>query len=106
MIDWNDPDYKAAGHFYALVKSVSVKCSNSPALVASSNSTAANITSYVYTGNGTSGVPALAYTNRSTDLNGVGRGLSLLGVEGGKWQLAVLGLTGLFVTASQVALGL
>ncbi|KAJ2933066.1 hypothetical protein H1R20_g4047, partial [Candolleomyces eurysporus] len=106
MIDWNHPDYKDAGQFYILVKSVSVKCSNLPSLVSSSNSTAANITSYVYTGNGTNGTPALAYTNRSTDLNGVGRGMNLLGVEGGKWQLAVLGLTGLFVTASQVVLGL
>ena len=29
LIDWNDPDYKAAGHFYALVESVSVACADS-----------------------------------------------------------------------------
>lgn len=106
MIDWNDPDYKAAGQFFVLVKSVSVKCSNLPSLVSSSNSTAANITSYVYTGNGTNGVPALAYTNRSTDLNAAGRGMNILGVDAGKWQLVVLGVTGLVVAASQAVLGL
>ncbi|KAF6764108.1 glycoside hydrolase family 16 protein [Ephemerocybe angulata] len=107
MIDWTDPDYKSAGQFSALVKSVSVKCANLPSLISSANATnATDITSYVYASNGTGGVPVVAYTNRSTNLNGVGRGMAMLGVEGGKWQLAVLGFTGLLVAGSQVILGL
>jgi len=104
MIDWDTADYKSAGQYYALVKSVSIKCSPLQSLVSAANST--DITSYVYLGNGTGGVPALAYTNRSTLLNGVGRGMNVLGVDVGRWQLAVLGATGFAVVAAQTVLGL
>lgn len=106
MIDWNHPDYKAAGQYYMKVKSVSINCTNSATLMAASNATAADISSYVYLGNGTGGIPALAYTNRSTLLNGAGRGVNMLGVEGGQWQLAVVAVTGFVVVASQTLLGI
>ena len=62
LIDWNDPDYKAAGHFYALVESVSVTC-------ADSKSNPANATSYVYGQNATAFAPSVAVSNESTVTN-------------------------------------
>ncbi|PFH50606.1 glycoside hydrolase family 16 protein [Amanita thiersii Skay4041] len=62
MIDWNDPDYKSAGHFYARIQSVTVKCSDPVA-------PGPNITSYVYSSNSTK-EPAVSYSNKSTLLNG------------------------------------
>lgn len=60
MINWKDPDYVAAGQFYAMVKSVTVECNN--------QQKGANLTSYVYQSNGSD--PLIAYTNRSTSLTG------------------------------------
>jgi len=62
MIDWSHPDYQAAGRFYAMVKSVSVKC-------ADPQRPGANMTGYIYTGNATAN-PSVAFTNSSTLLNG------------------------------------
>jgi len=62
MIDWSDPDFVAAGQFYALVKSVEIKCNNldnSP-----------NLTSYVYGNSSAVQEPLIEYTNRSTSLKG------------------------------------
>ena len=28
LINWNDSDYEAAGHFYTLIKSVSIQCAD------------------------------------------------------------------------------
>ena len=64
MINWDDPDYKSAGHFYALVKSVSVKC-------ADPETPSANDTSYVYESNAST--PSIAMSNHSTLLNGARR---------------------------------
>jgi beta-glucanase (GH16 family) len=62
MINWHDPDYIAAGHFYALVSSVTVKCADpQPA--------GPNMTSYVYGSNITTDTPDIAYSNHSTLLN-------------------------------------
>jgi len=73
MINWEDPDYKSAGHFYALVKSVTVKCSN--------QETGADLTSYVYV-NGTNGQPAVKYTNATTLLNAAGPTVAFSGYHG------------------------
>ncbi|KAF4586682.1 hypothetical protein EYR40_010697 [Pleurotus pulmonarius] len=63
MINWDDPDYKAAGQFYTLVKSISIKC-------ADPTKAGKNITSYVYGGNSTKDTPSVAFSNQTTLLNG------------------------------------
>ncbi|KAF8635468.1 hypothetical protein AX15_000441 [Amanita polypyramis BW_CC] len=62
MINWNDPDYQSAGHFYALVQSVTVRCADPVA-------PGPNITSYVYKSNNTANV-AVSFSNASTLING------------------------------------
>ncbi|KAF5357158.1 hypothetical protein D9756_006430 [Leucocoprinus leucothites] len=62
MINWDDADYKTAGHFYATVKSVSVKCTNI-------QKPESNTTSYVYTNSSDDSAPQIALSNRSTLLN-------------------------------------
>ncbi|KIJ62177.1 glycoside hydrolase family 16 protein [Hydnomerulius pinastri MD-312] len=72
MINWNDPDYTSAGHFYALFQSVSVQCNDpTPAN--------ASVTSYVYGTNTTLDTPSIAFSNVSTMLNGAS---ALSGVNG------------------------
>ncbi|CAL1699711.1 unnamed protein product [Somion occarium] len=70
MINWNDPDYTAAGHFQTLVKSVAVVCQDpSPP--------AANVTSYVYGINSSSLTPGISFSDLTT-INGAlgGKGLN------------------------------
>ncbi|OAX41634.1 glycoside hydrolase family 16 protein [Rhizopogon vinicolor AM-OR11-026] len=62
MINWNDPDYISAGHFYALFQSVSVQC-NDPTTPNASD------TSYVYGTNSSLNTPSIAFSNAST-ING------------------------------------
>ncbi|KAJ8596182.1 glycoside hydrolase family 16 protein [Rhizopogon salebrosus TDB-379] len=62
MINWNDPDYVSAGHFYALFQSVSVQC-NDPTPPNASE------TSYVYSTNSSLDTPSIAFSNAST-ING------------------------------------
>ncbi|KIM70545.1 glycoside hydrolase family 16 protein [Scleroderma citrinum Foug A] len=64
MINWNDPDYLSAGHFYGLFHSVSVQCNDS-----AHNS---SVTSYIYGPNSTLDTPSIAFSNASTLINGVG----------------------------------
>ncbi|KAF8965022.1 glycoside hydrolase family 16 protein [Flammula alnicola] len=85
MINWNDPDYVAAGQFYALVKSVSVKCTNAQVV-----SPTSNITSYVYGGNRSDTSPTIIYSNRTSLLNAAGRIAPVMGSMGG--ALLALGL--------------
>ncbi|KIY73018.1 glycoside hydrolase family 16 protein, partial [Cylindrobasidium torrendii FP15055 ss-10] len=61
-INWSDPDYTSAGHFYALVKEVSIKC-------ADPEKAGADITSYVYNANITTNTPGISFSNEST-ING------------------------------------
>ena len=63
MIDWNDPDYVAAGHFYALLKQVTIKC-------ADPQQPGEDITSYVYGSNVTADMPGIAFSNDSTLVDG------------------------------------
>ncbi|KAF9269699.1 glycoside hydrolase family 16 protein [Marasmius fiardii PR-910] len=85
-INWNDPDYKAAGQFYALVKSVTVECGDKP--------TDANITSYVYGPNSTTETPSVAFSNASVLLNG---GISTRGVSFGGASGMVMSLAAVFM---------
>lgn len=59
MINWNDPDYVSAGHFYTLVHSVNITC-NDP------TEPSDNVTSYVYTPNTTAYTPGIDFSNKTT----------------------------------------
>lgn len=59
MINWDDAEYKAAGHFYALVQSVSINCTDP-------TSEPADTTSYVYGKNASLDTPSVAFSNKST----------------------------------------
>jgi len=86
MINWDDPDYKAAGQFYALVKSVTVKCT--PAQKQN-----ANTTSYIYQNSTNKATPSIAVSNRSTLLNAAaGPVIGVSGMHG-----TVVGLLALFL---------
>lgn len=84
-INWADPDYVSAGHFYALVKSVSIKCTPSAGM-------GPNITSYVYDKSSTSQAPVINLSNATTLLNGA----AVVGV-GGLQGLFVVLFTGFLV---------
>lgn len=91
LINWNDPDYTSAGHFYAMVSSVTIKC-------ADATTPSSNITSYVYGANSSAMTPSVAFSNASTMVNGA-RSMSADPVFGGlRWLAiaAVLGVVGLF----------
>ncbi|CAK5262054.1 unnamed protein product [Mycena citricolor] len=62
LINWNDPDYVAAGHFYALVSSVNITC-NDP------TPPAAGVTGYTYAVNSSTNTPGVLFTNTSTNIN-------------------------------------
>lgn len=67
MIDWNDPDYAAAGHFYTIIQSISINCSD-PA-----GSVPASAQSYIYGPNVTTNglqIPAVDASNQTTIING------------------------------------
>jgi len=76
LIDYNDPDYIAAGHFYASVNSVNITCADPTPL-------AAGTTGYVYGANSSTNTPSVALTNITTNLNGAP---SLLGRAGAGLQ--------------------
>ena len=59
LINWDDPDYKAAGHFYVLVDSVQIKCAD-----AATNP--ADAQSYVYGQNTSAFNPQVTVSNEST----------------------------------------
>src|ERR1700683_3836292 len=64
MINWDDPDYTAAGNqFQAFVSSVSVQC-------ADPTSSSANMTSYVYGSNSSTSTPNVTLSGASTLLDG------------------------------------
>lgn len=86
MINWQDPDYVAAGQFYAMVQSVDVKC-------APQQQAGTNFTSYVYASNQSVPEPAVAYSNRSTLL--YGGATSLVSVGGS--QTWIIGAVTMFL---------
>jgi len=63
LIDWNDPDYQKAGHFYTLIKQVQIQC-------ADTSNPSINQTSYVYGTNTSASTPSVAFSNESFLLNG------------------------------------
>ncbi|KAJ7185785.1 glycoside hydrolase family 16 protein [Mycena filopes] len=63
LIDYNDPDYVSAGHFYALLNSVNITCADPSPL-------ASDVTGYVYGANVSTNTPSVALTNHTTNLNG------------------------------------
>lgn len=72
MINWNDPDYTAAGgHFSNLISSITINCSDPTPLPVNANS-------YVYGANDTSGVPTVLITNHTT-VNAAAGGLAPVG---------------------------
>ena len=82
LINWNDPDYLAAGHFYAIVDSVSVTC-------ADSTTNPADAQSYVYGGNTSSFTPTIDVTNETT-VSGAAS-LRALAAGNGLWTALVAG---------------
>ncbi|KAJ7060985.1 glycoside hydrolase family 16 protein [Mycena amicta] len=62
LIDYNDPDYVSAGHFYALLQSVNITC-------ADPTKPAGDITGYVYGANASADTPSVALTNLTTNIN-------------------------------------
>ncbi|KAJ7599047.1 glycoside hydrolase family 16 protein [Mycena floridula] len=88
-INYQDPDYLSAGHFYNYISSVTIKCADSPA---------ANMKSYSYGGNSTKNTPLIITSDRNT-LSGSGA-MSMFKVPGPR----TLGLVSIFVTASALAL--
>lgn len=66
LINWNDPDYAAAGgHFAAVFESITVSCATS-----SNTSLPSNARSYQYSGMGSNGVPVAYISNATTNING------------------------------------
>lgn len=63
MINWDDADYQAAGHFYALIKSVSIQCADPEA-------PSSNDTSYAYTSNTTTNTPGVTFSTADIVVNG------------------------------------
>jgi len=92
MINWDDPDYTAAGgHFAAVFESVSIKCATS------SNTSLPNTPrSYKYSGLDAQGVPVAYISNATTLLNGARSRLSISGT----------GILGGVAAAMGVALGM
>ncbi|KAI0947729.1 hypothetical protein AcW1_009416 [Taiwanofungus camphoratus] len=78
MINWNDPDYQSAGHFYAYVSSVSVTC-NDP------TPPSAGVTSYVYGSNASALTPGIAFSNETT-INGA-PGMDAAKARGVMWSV-------------------
>ena len=85
MINWNDPDYAAAGHFYATIQSINITCSDP-------TTPAADITSYVYGQNASSLTPAVNFSNAST----VSGAMSTLSGVTGPWGFWTLSAAVLF----------
>lgn len=90
MINWDDPDYVAAGHFYSMIQSVSINCSDPAGSVPS------GAQSYVYGANATTDglqIPSVLVTNQTTVMNGAVLGVAVTNV----WKLfasLALGLGG------------
>jgi len=64
-INWNDPDYVSAGHFYTLIKGISIQCADPTAPPAGADG-------YRIGTNSSQNTPSVLFTNVSTFLNGAG----------------------------------
>jgi len=90
MINWNDPDYKSAGHFYALINKITVKCADPTA-------PSADITSYKYGTNTTVNTPNVFFSNQSTMLNEAPPTLGVALSKRNAWALAAAGSLASFI---------
>jgi len=75
MINWDSPDYTSAGHYYALVKEVTVQCSTNSA----AGAVPAGAVSYIY-GQNVSGVPTVLASNQSSITGAASRAVGYAGV--------------------------
>ena len=75
MINWQDPDYVSAGHFYALIQSINITC-------ADPTTEPSDATSYVYGKNSSTFTPSVAFSNLTTINGAVGSLNSVQGVMG------------------------
>lgn len=83
MINWDDPDYEAAGHFYAYLDSVSITCADQAS---------ANITSYVYGSNSSAYTPTVNLSNETTIESGAVASVAV----SAKWAFGVTAVAMLF----------
>jgi len=88
MIDWQDPDYVSAGHFYALVQSINITC-------ADPTPPAVDTTSYVYGKNVSTLTPAIAFSNQTT-VNAARSQMELGGFWGIRSTVAIAIFFGIF----------
>lgn len=88
LIDWNDPDYVSAGHFYSYLKKVDIKCADSPP--------SPDLISYVYGGNSSKSTPGITFSNLTTLGNGAFSSAGIPGTRG-------MGLLALFIAAFALA---
>ncbi|KAF7316108.1 Glycoside hydrolase family 16 protein [Mycena indigotica] len=89
LINYDDPDYRSAGHFYALLKSVNITCADPV-------KPSADITGYKYGANSSTNTPSVALTNLTTNINAAAPGVVGRSVEGIRTMLAVLIVAGVF----------
>jgi len=87
-INWEDPDYVSAGHFYTLIKSISVECSDPSAPPAGADG-------YIISTNTSANTPSVLFTNASVYLNGA---TALVGARV-QYRAAVGVLAGLLVSS-------
>jgi hypothetical protein len=90
MINWEDPDYKAAGHFYAVVNKITVKC-------ADPQKPGPTDISYKYSTNATANTPSILFSNQTTMLNDASPTVGSSLTKRGAWFLAAGGLLASFV---------
>jgi len=105
MINWNDPDYIAQGHFSTIVQNVSISCSQeTSATIANNGSIPASPDAYVYTTNETQNgiVPRVFLSNESTNVNA---GMSIRGATGAE-NLMRSGIAAVGVAVTLGAVGL
>lgn len=71
MINWNDPDFQAAGHFYAIVRSITIECSDS-------TERKVGVTAYTYSSNASFLTPGIKMANASTLLAAYSNGANTI----------------------------
>ncbi|KAG8927842.1 hypothetical protein FRC02_007706 [Tulasnella sp. 418] len=100
MINWNDPDYVAQGHFGVIVKSVDIKCTPETAQTNPNGTIPKDAQSYIYMSNDTeTGVtPRVYVSNHTTNVNAAAGRIGML-VTGGKTMVTMAGGAALLAVA-------
>ncbi|KAF7319129.1 Glycoside hydrolase family 16 protein [Mycena chlorophos] len=89
LINYNDPDYVSAGHFYALISSINITCADPTA-------PAADITGYVYGSNSSTDTPSVDLTNITTNINAAAPALVGRSIAGLRTLLGVTVVAAIF----------